>query len=102
MSACRRRIRPPKYEDFEASNIVERRVVRNTRGFQLPVCNTEQYSHSFVQTVMDWNHLEEEMVRAGSVSSFTSALGRTTSPEEILPVFNLYYVVATLLTPEHV
>ncbi len=42
----------------EVHNIVERRAVMNTRGFQLPVCNTEKYQHSFfVQTVMDWNHL---------------------------------------------
>ncbi|KAL8601402.1 hypothetical protein ACOMHN_042406 [Nucella lapillus] len=81
VSAGRRQSRPTKHEGFEVHNIVERRAVMNTRGFKLPFCKTEQYQHSFfVQTVMDWNHLEEDIVKAGSVSAFTSALGRSTSP----------------------
>ena len=43
VSASRRRIRPTKYEDFEATNIIDRHKVRNTRGFQLPAYNTKQY-----------------------------------------------------------
>ena len=34
----------------------------------------------FVQTVVDWNHLEENIVKAGSASEFTSALSRSTPP----------------------
>ena len=81
VSASRRRIQPTKYEDFEATIIIECHEVRNTRGFQLPVSNTKQYQNSFfVQTVVDWNHLEENIVKAGSVSAFTSALSRSTLP----------------------
>ena len=80
VSASRRRIRPTKYEDFEATNIIDRHEVRNTRGFQLPAYNTNQYQNSFVRTVVDWNHLEENIVKAGSASAFTSALSRSTPP----------------------
>ena len=81
VSASCRRIRPTKYEDFEATNIIERHEVRNTRGFQLPVHNTKQYQHSFfVQTVVDSNHLEENIIKAGSASASTSALSRSTPP----------------------
>ena len=81
VSASRRRIRPTKYEDFEATNIIDRHEVRNTRSFQLPAYNTKQYQNSFfVRTVVDWNHLEENIVKAGSASAFTSALSRSTPP----------------------
>ena len=81
VSASRRRIRPTKYEDFEATNIIDRHEVRNTRGFQLPAYNTKQYQNSFfVPTVVDWNHLEENIVKADSASAFTSALSRSTPP----------------------
>ena len=81
VSASRRRIWPTKYEDFEATNIIDRHEVRNTRGFQLPAYNTKQYQNSFfVRTVVDWNHLEENIVKAGSASAFTSALSRSTPP----------------------
>ena len=74
-------IRPTKYEDFEATNIIDCHEVRNTRGFQLPAYNTKQYQNSFfVRTVVDWNHLEENIVKAGSVCAFTSALSRSTPP----------------------
>ena len=59
VSASHRRIRPTKYEGFEAKNIIDRHEVRNTRGFQLPAYNTKQYQNFFVRTVVDWNHLEE-------------------------------------------
>ena len=48
---------------------------------QLPAYNTKQYQNSFfVRTVEDWNHLEENIVKAGSASAFTSALSRSTPP----------------------
>ena len=54
VSASRRRILPTKYEDFEATNMIDRHEVRNTRGFQLPAYNTKQYQNSFfVRTVVD-------------------------------------------------
>ena len=81
VSASRRRIRPTKYEDFEATNIIDCHEVRNTRGFHLPAYNTKQYQNSlFVWTVVEWNHLEENIVKAGSASAFTSALSRSTLP----------------------
>ena len=81
VSASRRWIRPTKYEDFEATNIIDRHKVRNTRGSQLPAYNTKQYQNSFfVRTVVDWNHLKENIVKAGSASAFTSALSRSTPP----------------------
>ena len=81
VSASRRRIRPTKYEDFEVTNIIDRHEVGNTRGFQLPAYNTKQYQNSFfVRTVEDWNHLEENIVKAGFASAFTSALSRSTPP----------------------
>ena len=81
VSASCRQIRLTKYEDIEATNIIERHEVRNTRGFQLHVYYKKQYQHSFfVQTVVDSNHLEENIVNAGSSSAFTSVLSRSTPP----------------------
>ena len=50
-------------------------------NLQLPAYNTKQYQNSFfVRTVVDWNHLKENIVKAGSASAFTSALSRSTPP----------------------
>ena len=70
---------PPTMRTLRPQTI-ERHEVRDTRGFQLPVYNTKQYQHSFVQTVLDWNYLEENIDKAGSASAFTSALSRSTPP----------------------
>ena len=34
----------------------------------------------FIRTVVDWNHLEENIIKAGSASAFTSVLSRSTPP----------------------
>ena len=56
-------------------NILQKYSYNNSRGFKVPTTRTEQYERSFfVQTVADWNKLEEVVVQAGSVAAFSAAL----------------------------
>ena len=75
----RRKIKPTRYEDHATTNIMERQATKNSRGFQIPACRTEQYRNSFfVKTALEWNHLCEATVTAGSARAFTAALSRST------------------------
>ena len=35
------------YKDCETTNIIERRLIKNSKGLKVPDCNTEQSRHSF-------------------------------------------------------
>ena len=73
----RRTITAKKFENYQATNIVEKQVRNNTRCFDIPTSKTQQYSNSFfVSTVINWNHLEDTIVRETSVESFKAALTR--------------------------
>ena len=64
-----------QFENFQSSNIVEKSVVNNSKGYIVPNPNTEQFRNSFfVKTVIQWNHLEESVVTAETVEGFRSAL----------------------------
>ena len=44
------------YKDCETTNIIERRLIKNSKGLNVPDCNTEQSKHSFfVETIVHWN-----------------------------------------------
>lgn len=73
----RRTIKPKQYSDHETTNIVNKRVCRNTKALVIPTSKSPQYEHSFlVETTIHWNHLPESVVHADSVvvESFKTAL----------------------------
>ena len=73
----KRHIRPRKYSDHISKNIVDRHSVNNNRCFIIENCKTEQLKQSFfVRTVVQWNQLDTEVLRAETVESFRDALTR--------------------------
>jgi hypothetical protein len=74
-SRQRKTIKPKWFDDYVNTNIVENSVKNNTKSFDRIQYNTEQYRNSFFnKTILEWNHLEENIVSATSVESFKSAL----------------------------
>ena len=64
-----------KYENYQATNIVEKQVKNNTMCFDIPSSKAHQFLNSFfAKTLIDWNHLKDSDVYATSVESFKSAL----------------------------
>ena len=43
----KRSIKAKVYKDCETTNIIERRLIKNSKGLKVPDCNTEQSKHSF-------------------------------------------------------
>ena len=71
----KRLIRAKTYSDCETTNIVQSSVRNNSRSVVIPNCKTDQYRHSFfVRTSIDWNHLEEDTVRATKLEDFKAAI----------------------------
>ena len=66
----------PKYKDYVHDNKVEKYETTNTRPFKIPESrNSQQYKHSFfVQTICDWNRLDNSIVNAESVDIFKTQL----------------------------
>ena len=64
-----------KIQGFDFKSIVEIHQSKNTKSFIVEQSNTVQYSSSFfIETLRDWNSLEEALVCADSVEGFVSAL----------------------------
>ena len=73
----KRQIKSKKYTDYISKNLVDRHSVNNNRCFVIENCKTEQLKHSFfVRTVVEWNHLDTELVHAETVESFQDSLIR--------------------------
>ena len=73
----KRQIKPTKYTDYIYKNLVDRHSVSNNMCFVIENCITEQLKHSFfVRTVVEWNHLDTELVHAETVESFKDSLIR--------------------------
>ena len=71
----RRQIKGKQFKDHISHNIIDRHIINNDRGFIVENCKTEQLKNSFfVKTVIEWNHLSTETVRAKTVESFKQAL----------------------------
>ena len=73
----KRSITAKKFENYQATNIVEKQVKNNTKCFDLPSNKTHQFSKLnsfFAKTLINWNHLEDSVVCATNVESFKSAL----------------------------
>ena len=71
----KRQVKAKHFESCETKNILDRHISNNNRSFIVEHCKTEQLKHSFfVRTVVEWNHLDTETVRAETVESFKQAL----------------------------
>ena len=71
----RRQIKGKQFKDHVSHNIIDRHIINNNRGFIVENYKTEQLKNSFfVKTVIEWNHLSTETVRAKTVESFKQAL----------------------------
>ena len=69
----RRKIKPPSHlKDYVAdTTALERLVYNHPNCFIVPESKTDQYKHSFfVQTVLEWNHLDECVVGSSSPGDF--------------------------------
>ena len=71
----KRQIRSKKLDNFITNNIVTSSVRNNSKCIVIPQSRTDQYKHSFfIQTAVDWNHLDENTVSAEKLESFKSEL----------------------------
>ena len=71
----KRQIRAKKFDNCVTNNIVTSSVRNNSKCIMIPPSRTDQYKHSFfVQTAVDWNHLDENTVSAEKLESFKFAL----------------------------
>ena len=71
----KRNITAKKFEEYHATNIVEKQVKNHSKCFDIPLSKTPQYSNSFfVKTVIASNQLDDTVVRASSVEKVKSAL----------------------------
>ena len=71
----KRRITPKHFKDFKADNIVEQYSIKNSMCFTPIQCKTQLYKNSFFpKTLIEWNNLEESVVRADTVDTFRSTV----------------------------
>ena len=70
-SEGKRQVKPKRFADFVATNIVERFETNNSRCFTPPEWKTDQARNSFFhRTVVDWNKLSETQVQAKTPEEF--------------------------------
>jgi len=66
----KRAVRVRTFKDHVTNNILDPQV-NNSRCFRVPPLKSESYRHSlFVRTIIDWNHLEDDIVDAPSTEVF--------------------------------
>ena len=66
----KRLIKAKQYTDC-----IDNQATNNSKCFRPVQCNSDNYKNSFFpRTVIDWNHLDEDLVRAKSVDSFKKAV----------------------------
>jgi len=71
----RRAIRTRTFDNCVTDNILENQVTNNSKCFKVPISHRDPFKHSFfVQTVIDWNHLDEDCVTATSVEAFRASI----------------------------
>ena len=70
----KRQIKPRTLGDFIDENILDRLIIRNSRGFKIPPVRTEQYRHSFfIRTPQQWNHLADSEISVALAPSAASS-----------------------------
>ena len=71
----KRQIRAKRFDNCITNNIVTSSVRYTSKCIVIPQSRNDQYKHSFfIQTAVDWNHLDENTVSAEKLESFNSAL----------------------------
>ena len=71
----KRLIKSKQYTDCVTSNIIDKQSTNNSKCFKTVQCITEPYKNSFFpRTIIDWNHLDNNIVRAETVDSFRKAV----------------------------
>ena len=72
---AKRQIRAKKYSDYQCKNVVEKSVTNNSQCYSIISASSQNFKNSFfIKSVIDWNHLEEGVIRAETVESFKEAL----------------------------
>ena len=69
----KRAIRAMKFIECEANNIIENQAGNNTKCIEVGICakDTTQFRNFFfVSTLIEWNQLNDETARAGTVEEF--------------------------------
>ena len=67
----KRLIKPKEYTDCVTSNIIDKQSTNNSKCFKTLQCTSEIYKYSFFpRTIIDWNHLDDNIVRADTVDGF--------------------------------
>ena len=81
----KRQIRAKHFDNCITNNIVTSSVRNNSKCIVIPQSRTDQYKHSFfVQTAVDWNHLDENTVSAEKLESFKSIATKSLSTRHII------------------
>ena len=71
----RRKIKLKEDKDFITDNVLDHQVINNNRGYSVPASNTSEFRNSyFVQTIKDWNHLDNKTVFSHSLEGFKRSL----------------------------
>ena len=74
-SKSKRQIKPKTFGDCVTINPVEKHKTNNTKCLIIPNSKTAQYQNSFfVNTVIRWNHLPDNVACAKSLEAFKTAL----------------------------
>ena len=66
---AKRQIRAKKYSDYQYKNPVEKSVTNNSQCYSsIDSASSNNFKTSFfIKTIVDWNHLEEGVISAGTV-----------------------------------
>ena len=71
----KRQIKSSQFKDCVTHNIIDSQATNNSRCFKTVQCNIELFRNSFFpKTIIDWNHLEDCVVRAETVNGFRKAV----------------------------
>ena len=64
-----------QFKDCDTHNIIDSQATNNSRCFKTVQCKTELSRNSFFpKTIIDWNHLEDCVVRSETVNGFKKAV----------------------------
>ena len=70
-------IRSSTDKNFISSNTINSYIRNNDRCFVVHPCRTDQLRNSFFcRTVVEWNHLDNNIVHSASVNSFRTAISQ--------------------------
>ena len=75
---ARRKVKATQFKDHVTTNIITNQAHHNSKPYIVPHPTTEEYSHSFfVQTVLEWNYLDDATISSSSVEAFCLWLAPT-------------------------